>query len=323
MFTHVIGAVFSLLAFAPLSAFAQAPPYPTRPIKLIVPFPAGGTSDVLSRAMARRMEEPLGQSVIIENVSGADGSIGIGRFAVAPPDGYTLGLGQWGTYVVNGAMYKLSYDVTTFEPIALVTRTPLVLYANKSFSPRDIHESISWMKAHPGEANHGNATAGLHALAALFQKETGTKLHLIPYRGEAPATQDLIAGIIQLMWNSSYAIVSQVNTGNLKAYVTAAKERLKMAPNIPTVAEAGYPGLTSESWYGFFAPHGTPSDVIAKLNHATMVALADTTTRQRIEQMGLDFFSPQEQTPAVLGERLRADMDKWWPIIKEANIRAE
>src|SRR5262249_22165025 len=201
---QVIGVAVPVLILASMSAHAQA--YPTRPIKIIVPFPAGGTSDVLTRIMAKGMETSLGRPVIVENVSDADGTIGIGRFATAAPDGHTINLAQWGTYVVAGAMYKLAYDVMAFEPIALIAATPLVLYGNKSFAPSDIHELITWLKAHPGEANHGNVTAGTNAVAVHFQWETGTKLNLIPYRGEAPATQDLISGAIQLMWGSSYFI---------------------------------------------------------------------------------------------------------------------
>jgi tripartite-type tricarboxylate transporter receptor subunit TctC len=310
-------------AFPAVSRIARAQAYPSRPITIIVPFPAGGTTDVVARVLADRMKVSLGQSIIIENVSGANGSTGVGRAARATPDGYTIDLGQWGTHVVNGAMYALRYDLAgDFEPIAPVVTIPLVLYARKAMPGNDLNELISWLKANPDKATHGNATAGLHAVAALFQKETGTSLQFVPYRGEAPALQDLLAGQIDLMWNSPNSLV-QVRAGGIKAYVVTAKARLTMAPDIPTAEEAGLRGLSFSSWYGLFAPKSTPRNATDKINAAAVEALADSAVRQRFADIGLEVFPRDQQTSEVLGALVKADIEKWWPIIKAANIKVD
>jgi tripartite-type tricarboxylate transporter receptor subunit TctC len=237
---------------------------------MIVPFPPGGTTDVVSRIMAERMKTSLGQPIILENVSDANGSTGVGRAARAIPGGYTIDMGQWATHVVNGAIYALRYNlVTDFDPIAAICTIPLVLYARKTMRGSDLKEMTTWLKANPDKVTHANASAGLHAMAALFQKQTGTRLQFVPYRGEAPAAQDLIAGQIDLMWNSPNSL-TQVRAGLIKAYVVAPKTRLAIAPNIPTAEETGMPELSVFSWYGLFAPNGTPKSVISILNSAAV-----------------------------------------------------
>jgi tripartite-type tricarboxylate transporter receptor subunit TctC len=319
-FLHLAAGAAALPA---ASSIARAQTYPTRPITMIVPFPPGGTTDVVARIMAERMKMSLGQSIIIENVSGANGSTGVGRAARATPDGYTIDMGQWGTHVVNGAIYTLRYDlVGDFEPIAPIVTIPLVLYARKAMPGNDLTELIAWLKANPDKASHATATAGLHALGALFQKETGTRFQFVPYRGEAPATQDLIAGQIDLMWNSSNNL-TQVRAGSIKAYVVTSKTRLTIAPDIPTADEAGLPGLSFSSWYGLFAPKGTPKNITDNLNAAAVGALADPAVRQRFTDIGLEVFPRDQQTSQALGALVKADIEKWWPIIKAANIRGE
>jgi tripartite-type tricarboxylate transporter receptor subunit TctC len=317
----VLGLVFLSSIGGSFSVAAQT--YPTRTIRLIVPFPAGGSTDVVVRVVVPQMETKLGQRIIVENVSGANGIIGVGRVIQAPPDGYTLLAGIMATQIMNDAMYDLKYDVTRFEAVAPFVGTDNVLYANKSLPQKDIRELIQWMKSHPEELAHGNAAAAPQALAVYFQQVTGAKMRLIPYRGEAPATQDLIAGVIHLMWNSSFAYSSQVSTGQLKAYVTTGTTRLRIAPHLPTVVEIGYPELTYTGWYSLFAPPGTPSDIVTKLNRAVDAAVTDHSARQQLEQMGFDIFPPEERTVEAFGRRVRADREKWWPVSKAANIKVE
>jgi tripartite-type tricarboxylate transporter receptor subunit TctC len=290
---------------------------------MIVPFPAGGTSDGVARVIAERMKASLGQPVIVENVAGANGSIGVGRTATAKPDGYTVDLGQIGTHVMNGALYSLRYDVLSdFEPISLVSSFPFLIYGKKTLPPKDLNELIAWLKANPDKASDGVTAAGTHATAALFQKDTGTHFQFIPYRGAPPAMQDLMGGQIDLVWESPLHL-PQVRAGNIKAYAVTSKNRLPAAPDIPTVAEAGLPSLEYSAWYGLFAPKGTPRDVIAKLNLALTNALADPAVVKRLADQGQLVFPLEQRTPEALGQLVKADIEKWWPIIKAANIRGE
>ena len=265
----------------------------------------------------------LGQPVIIENVSGADGTIGVGRTARSAPDGYTIDMGQFASYVVPGAIFKLRYDAERdFEPIGALGDTPGVLYTKKSMPAKDFQELIAWLKANPDKATLGKTTVFTHALGVLFQKETRTQFGFVPYRGEGSAVQDLVAGHIDLMWGSPTSFV-HVQSGGIKAYMVTARNRLSIAPDIPTAAEVGLPTLTFSPWWAMFAPKGTPANIIEKLNGAGMVALADAAVRQRLESIGMEIFPPSEQTPKSLGLLVRADIGKWWPIIKSANIKGE
>jgi tripartite-type tricarboxylate transporter receptor subunit TctC len=272
------------------------------------------------------MKASLGQTIIIENVAGASGSLGTGRVARAAPDGYTLIVGYWGTHVANGAVYELKYDVLNdFEPVCLVATQPLVIVAKKAMPADDLKGLVAWLKANPDRASAGTAGVGAadHVGGALFQTATGTRFQFVPYRGAGPAVQDLVAGQIDIMFESPTATLPQVSSGQLKAFAVAAKSRLAAAPEIPTVDEAGVPGFYVTLWIGLWAPKGTPKDVIAKLNSAAVTALADPTVSTRINNIGFEIYSRDQQTPEALAAYQKAEIEKWWPIIKEFGIKAE
>ena len=305
---------------------AKAEAFPSRPITVVVPFPAGGPSDTLVRIMGEQMRGVLGQVVIVENVAGASGSIGVGRVARAAPDGYTLILGSWVTHVVNGAVYALKYDVLNdFEPISLIATNPLLIVAKKAMPPNDLSELIGWLKTNPGKATQGTTGAGsaLHVAGVFFQKETGAHLPFVTYRGGALAMQDLVAGQIDMMIDVAANSLPQVLAGSIKAYAVTDKRRLAVAPAIPTVDEAGLPGLYVSIWFALWAPKGTPKDIIGKLNASVASALADPGARQRLADLGLEIAPREQQTPEALGAYHKAEIDRWWPIIKAANIKAE
>jgi tripartite-type tricarboxylate transporter receptor subunit TctC len=311
------------VALPTVSRVATAQTYPTRPITMIVPFAAGGLTDVLGRVLAERMRGSLGQPIIIENVTGADGNLGVGRAARAKLDGYTIGLGSISTHVLNGALYSLQYDVLNdFAPISPVVRLPLVLYARKSIPANDLKELIAWLKANPNRASAGIETASVHLITAFFQKETGTQFTLVPYRGAAPAMTDLMAGQIDLRFSAPDQL-PLVRAGSVKAYAVTSDTRLARAPDIPTFAEMELPAISFGAWYGLFAPKATPKDAIAKLNAAAVDALADPTVRSRLIDLALEIFPREQQTPEALAALQRADAAKWWPRMKEFGIKAE
>jgi tripartite-type tricarboxylate transporter receptor subunit TctC len=311
-------------AVAPvLSRVATAQTYPSRPITMIVPFPAGGGTDVVARLLAERMKESLGQPIIVENVSGANGSIGVGRLARAKPDGYTIDLGHQSPHALNAALYSLPYDVLTdFEPISPVVTIPFVLFARKTMPANDLNELIAWLRANPDKASAGIITTGVHLITAILQKEIGTQFTFVPYRGAAPAMQDLVAGQIDMYFDSLVPL-PLVRAGSIKAYAATGDTRLAAAPDIPTLAEMGLPAVSHSSWLRFFAPRGTPKDIIGKLNAAAVGALADPAARSRIADLGMDILPRDRQTPEALGALVKADAKKWWPLIKELGIRAE
>jgi tripartite-type tricarboxylate transporter receptor subunit TctC len=302
---------------------AIAENYPSRPITMVVPFPAGGNVDVTGRVLADRMRVSLGQPVIVENVAGANGSIGVGRVARARPDGYTIDLGFLGGHVQNGALYSLQYDVLNdFQPIAPVVATPYVILARKTLPVNDLNELIAWLKANPDKATASSVTVGIQLITALFQKETGTHFTVVPYRGTAQAMQDLVGGQIDMSFELPVQL-SLWRAGSLKAFAVTSKTRLAAAPDIPTVAEMGLPALMSSTWFGFFAPKGTPMDVVGRLNAATVEALADPAVQSRFAALGLEIFPREQQTPEALDALVRTDARKWWPIIRESGIRVE
>jgi tripartite-type tricarboxylate transporter receptor subunit TctC len=306
------------------SALAQA--YPSRPVTIIVPFAAGGPTDTLARILHERMRDSLGQPVIVENVPGAAGSIGVGRVARAPPDGYTIGIGQWDTHVLNGAVHPLTYDLLgDFEPISLLPSNPQLIVAKKSMPADDLNGLIGWLRANPDKASQGTAGAGsaAHVSGAYFQKVTGTRFQFVPYRGAAPAMQNLIAGQIELMFDQASNSLPHPRAGMIRAYAVTAKTRLASAPDIPTVDEAGLPGFYISIWRGFWAPRGTPREVIARLNAAVLDALADSRVRQQVADLGQDIPPREQQTPLALGDLQRAEIGKWWPIIEAANIKVK
>jgi tripartite-type tricarboxylate transporter receptor subunit TctC len=307
-------------------AIAAEQAYPSRPITMIVPFAAGGPTDTIARVMAERMRASLGQTVILENVAGAAGSTGAGRVARAAGDGYTLIIGVWGTHVLNGAIYALQYDLLKdFEPISLIASNPMVIVAKKAMPAKNLMELIAWLKANPDKASAGTTGAGgaSHIAAIFFQKETGTRFQLVPYRGLAPAMQDLVAGQIDMMVDNPATSLPQARAGTIKAYATTAKARLAAAPDIPTADEAGLPGFEVSQWTALWAPKGTPKDVIARLNKAVVESLADPNVRARLAELGQYIPPPAQQTPQALRAHQEAEIEKWWPIIKAAGIKAE
>jgi tripartite-type tricarboxylate transporter receptor subunit TctC len=305
---------------------AAAQVYPSHPIKMVVPTTAGGPTDTIARIMADGMRGPLGQSIIIENVPGASGSLGVGRVAKAAPDGYTLGLGNLPWYVFNGAIYDLPYDFpNAFDPVSLITRDPMILVGRKDLPAKDLKELIGWLKENPGKALAGTAGAGSvgHVFGINFERATGTKLQFVPFRGFAEATTDLMGGHIDLIFGLAAGFLPQVQAGTIKAYAVFEKTRLATAPEIVTADEAGAPGLFMSGWHGFFVPKGTPKNIVATLNAAAVSALGDPTVRQRLADIGQKSFPHEELTPEALGAYRKAEIEKWWPVIKAAGIRAE
>jgi len=312
-----------VLAAAAGTAFAQAS-YPSRSITLIAPFPPGGSTDVVARVMAERMRPLLGQSVVVENVGGAGGSIGVGRLARAAPDGYTIDLGQWDTHVGNGAVYTLPYDLQKdFEPIGLLTLNPQLLLARKTIPADNLKELVAWLRANLGTATLASQTAGAQVAGLLLQQATDTKVMFVPYRGGGPAMQDLVAGHIDLLVIQAAAGMPQVRAGTIKAFANLSPSRSFAVPGIPTADEGGVPGIHVAGWFGFFAPKGTPREPVARLNAAMVQALADPSVQARLAELGLDIASSELQTPEGLAAFHKAEIEKWWPIIKAAAIKVE
>jgi len=304
-------------------ASAQAQTFPSRQITLIVPFPPGGSTDTIARIMAEKMRALLGQPVIIENVGGAGGSIAVGRVARAAPDGYTIDIGQWDTHV-GSIIYNLNYDLQKdFEPVGLISVNPQLMVAKKALPADDLKGLVAWMKANPGKITFVNQNAAAQVTGILFEQATGQKVQFIPYRGAGPAMTDLISGQVDLLVVQAAVALPQVQAGTIKSIVNLSPRRSPALPDIPTSDEGGVPGLYMSGWFGFFAPKGTPKDAIARLNGAMVQALADPAVRARFTQLGLDIASREQQTPEGLAAFHKAEIEKWWPIIKDARIKAE
>jgi tripartite-type tricarboxylate transporter receptor subunit TctC len=316
----------ALAASLGAAGVASAQVYPSRSVTLVVSYPAGGPTDAIGRIMAEGLRASLRQTLIIENVAGAAGSIGTGRVARAAPDGYTLIFGNWASHVVNGAVYSLQYDVLNdFEPVSLIATQPMVIVARKTLPATDLKELVAWLKANPDKASAGGAGAGSanHVATVFFQKQTGTRFQSVPYRGGAIAMQDLLAGQIDLIFDLAASAVPLARAGSIKALAVMAGSRLAAAPDIPTVDEAGLPGLHVSLWNALWAPKGTPKDIVAKLNAAVVESLADPTMRKRLTDLGQDIPPRDQQTPEALNAYHKAEIEKWWPIIKAANIKVE
>lgn len=307
-------------------AAAPAQVYPSRPITMVVPFAAGGPVDTVARILSEPMRATLGQSIIVENVTGAAGSIGVGRVARAAPDGYTLSIGHWSTHVVNGAIYPLPYDLLRdLEPIVLLPSNPMIVVSKSAVPAKNLNEFVGWIKANEGKVSAGTAGAGsaTHVAGVYFQNVTGTRFQFVPYRGTGPALQDLVAGQIDFIVDQASNSLQHVRDGKIRAYAVTASARLPSAPDIPTVAEAGLPSLDISVWYGLWAPKGTPKEIIAKLNAAAVQALSEPTVRQRFAELGLDMPPRDRLTPEALAAYQKAEIEKWWPVIKGANIKTE
>ena len=315
-------AALSLIAAAP----AQAQTYPTHPILMIVPLAPGGSTDVLGRIVAKGMSTALGQTVYVENTAGGAGTIGVTRAERSAPDGYTVLWGMWGTNVANGAIYNLDFDLLNdFEPIALVATQPFLIDARKTLPPTNLKELVAWLKQNGDKTTMGNSGVGSpsHVAGVLMQNMVGVKWQMVSYRSVGLATQDLLAGTIDILLDTPAVSLPHVKSGDLKTYAVTAKTRLAIAPDIPTTDEAGLPGYYFYFWHALWAPKGTPKDVIAKLNAAVQTTLADPETRQRLTDLAQDIYPPEQRTPEALHAFQKAEVDKWWPIIKAAGIKAE
>jgi tripartite-type tricarboxylate transporter receptor subunit TctC len=301
----------------------QAQTYPSLSITLVVPFPPGGSTDTAARIMAERMRAVLGQPIVVENVGGAGGSIGVGRLARSAPDGYTFDIGQWDTHV-GSIIYKLDYDLEKdFEPIGLISNNPQLMVAKNDLPANNLAELVTWMKANPGKINFVNQNAAANVTGVLFENLTRQKVQFIPYRGAGPAMTDLISGTVDLLVVQGAVALPQIRAGKIKALANLSAQRSASMPDIPTADETGVPGLYMSGWFGFFAPKGTPKDIIARLNAATVEALADPAIQKRFTELGLDVAPREQQTPEGLAAFQKTEIDKWWPIIKSAGIGAQ
>jgi len=312
------------LMLAASSAAAQT--FPSKQITIVVPFTAGGPTDTLARILAERMSRSLGQTVIVDNTTGAAGTIGVGRVVRAAPDGYTIGIGHWSTHVVNPAIYPLTFNILDdLEPLAFIATNPQVLVSRKDFPANDVAGLIAYAKANPDKVTAGTAGVGAasHIGGLYFEEKTGAKVRFIPYRGGGPALQDLVAGQIDLMFDQAANSIPQIQAGKIKVFAVTAKQRMKTLPDVPTVDEAGLPGLYIAVWHGLWAPRGTPKEVTAKLSAAIMESLADPQVREKFIGLGQEIPEPAQQTAQALRAYHEAEIKLWWPLIKAANIKIE
>ena len=308
------------------STLASAQTFPSRPITIIVPFAAGGPTDALARIIGDRMRQTLGQPIVVEDVTGAGGTIGVGRAVHAAPDGYTLSIGHLGTHVINGEIYPLNFDLLkALEPVATIASNPMMIVSKNDVPAKNLSELIAWIRAHDGKVTAGTAGvgSGAHFSGVYFGQQIGSKLQFVPYRGTGPALLDLVAGQIDVIVDQASNSLAQVKAGKIRAYAVTSGKRLAAAPDIPTVDEAGLPGFHVELWSGIWVPKGTPKDIVGKLNAAIVDALADPAVRKRMAEAGLDIPSRDKQTPEGLAAYQQAEASKWWPMIKDANIKVE
>ena len=321
--------LFGTLLFALMTLAAPvcaADNYPSRPITVIVPFAAGGPSDAMMRILGEHMHHTLGQPVVIENVTGAGGSIGVGRAVHSPPDGYTISFGHLGTHVANGAVYKLGYDlVADLEPVVLLPSNPMIVVSKNAVPAKSLAEFLAWLKAQPRPAAAGTAGngSGSHIAGLYFENVTGIKLQYVPYRGTAPAMNDLVAGQIDLIVDQTSNSIGQVRARTIQAYAVTDSKRVESAPDVPTTDEAGLPGFHMTLWSGLWVPKDTPKDIVAKLNAAAVDALNDPAVRKQLENLGLQMPPKDHLSPEALGAWQKAEVAKWWPMIKAANVKVE
>ncbi|MDB5635995.1 MAG: hypothetical protein JWP51_903 [Bradyrhizobium sp.] len=319
----VLAMLFTLLA---LSGSAFAENFPSHPITVIVPFSAGGPSDAMMRIMAERMKSTLGETILIENVTGAGGSLGVGRTVRSPPDGYTIGFGHLGTNVANGAIYKLGYElIADLEPVVLLPRNPMIIVSKNAVPAKSLKELLAWLKSRPAPPTAGTAGAGSgsHIGGLYFENVSGIKLLYVPYRGTAPALNDLVAGQIDIIVDQTSNSINQVRGGTIRAYAITDEKRIEQAPDVPTTDEAGLPGFHMTLWSGLWVPKGTPKEIVAKLNAAAVDALNDPAVRKQLGNLGLQMPPADQLTPEALGAWQKAEIAKWWPMIKAANVKVE
>jgi tripartite-type tricarboxylate transporter receptor subunit TctC len=305
---------------------ARAENFPSRPITIVVPFAAGGPTDAMARILAERMQNRLGQSILIENVTGAGGSLGVGRVAHAPPDGYTVSIGHLGTHVANGAIYRLGYDLLTdLAPVVLLPSNPMIVVSKNAVPAKTLNELIAWLKARPTPATAGTAGAGSgsHIAGLYFENITDIPLQFVPYRGTAPALNDLVAGQIDIMIDQTSNSIAQVRAGTIRAYAVTDDKRVDSAADIPTTDEAGLPGFHMTLWSGLWVPKDTPKEVVAKLNAAAVDALNDPEVRKKLENLGLQMPPADRLSPQALGVWQQAEIAKWWPMIRAVHVQVE
>lgn len=317
--------LLGLICAVTFSGAAFADDYPSRPITLVVPLGVGGSTDVIGRLMAEGLRKALNQTIVVENTSGAGGTIGVGRVAHAQPDGYTMLIGQWGTNVAAGAIYKPNFDILNdLEPVGLIATQPFLIVSRKDIPANNLKELIAWIKAHPNKATEGNSGVGTpsHVSGILFQKAINSPIQMIPYRGAGESTQAIVSGQIDVLLNTPAVSMAQLKAGQVKVFAVTDKARLAIAPDVPTTDEAGLPGFYFTFWHGFWVPKGTPKPIVAKLNAALRTTLADPDIRKKLVALAQNIFPPDEQTPEALGKFQREEVAKWWPIIKEAGITA-
>ena len=322
----LLRAALAVCAAPAIVRSAAAQTYPARPVTIIVPFSAGGATDTLARFLAEKMRERLKQTIVIENVTGAGGSIGVTRVVRASADGYTLEIGTSTTNMLLGGLYPLQFDlIDDLAPILLIASEPLLIVGKKAMPANDLKELVAWLKANPDKASIGiPAVGGTGHLAGLsFLNEIGAKAQFIPYRGNGPALQDLVAGQIDLQIEPASNFFEQVRAGNLKAYAMTSRARSTAAPNIATTAEAGLAGFTASLWYGMWAPKATPQDIVARLNATMLDVLEEATVKARFAELGLEMPPREQQTPEALRAFQKSEAGKWWPIIKAANIKGQ
>jgi tripartite-type tricarboxylate transporter receptor subunit TctC len=314
------------IALLSLGGFALADPFPAHPITIVVPFSAGGPSDAMARVLDERMKATLGEAILVENTTGAGGSIGVGRVVHSPADGYTIGFGHLGTHVANGAIYKLGYDlVGDLEPVVLLPSNTMIIVSKNAVPAKSLNELLAWLKSRPQPATAGTAGAGSgsHIAGLAFEAASGVKLQFVPYRGTAPAMNDLVAGQIDLIVDQLSNSINQVRAGTIRAYAITNDKRIEQAPDIPTTDEAGLPGLHMTLWSGLWLPKGTPKEIVAKLNAAAVDALSDPAVRRQLENLGLQMPPADKLTPEALGAWQQAEIARWWPIIKAANVKID
>jgi tripartite-type tricarboxylate transporter receptor subunit TctC len=313
---------FALVAFT-CTAPVMAQTFPAKPVTLVVPFAAGGPTDTLARTLAGPMGVALGQPIVVENVTGAGGSIGVGHVIHAAPDGYTVSIGNWSTNVLNGEIYDLPYDlIKDLEPVALLPSAPQLIVAKKSMPPKNLGELIRWLKERQAAVGTAGVGSAGHVSGLLFQKITGASFSFVHYRGAGPAMLDLLGERLDVMFDQASNSLPNVKAGTIKAYAVTRKTRLASAPDIPTVDEAGLPGFYISVWSGLWVPKGTPAGVVAKLNAAAVKALADPQLQKTFAALGQDLPRPDQHTPAALAKLQKAEIDKWWPLLKAANVKA-